>query len=63
MGKCVELSNSDIEGLENEKGAVSMQQKWKILSHNYELRKKMLAKSIDTTEFTKKQIKQKVKQL
>ena len=57
MGKCVELSNSDIEGLENEKGAVSMQQKWKILSHNYELRKKMLAKSIDTTEFTKKQIK------
>lgn len=48
-----------MDGLENEKAAVSLEERWKILTHNYGLRKRMLTKSVDTTEEIKKQIKEK----
>jgi len=58
MGKAVELLNADNDELEVEEGD-DLEERWKILTHNYILRKKLLTKSINNTELMKNQIKQK----
>ncbi len=45
--------------MDNEKDAISLQEKWKILSHNYILRNKMIETSIENTDNLKNLIKRK----
>lgn len=55
LGQAVELVNTQGQELEADHSA-SLEEQWKVLTHNYLLRKKLLAKSINNTELLKQQI-------
>ena len=49
MGKTVELTNYEAANIENDDKAISLEEKWKILTQNYVLRRKLLEKSLVST--------------
>lgn len=53
------MSNANTAELDSESGAISLQEKWKILSNNYTLRNQMIEKSLENISRYKEMIKQK----